>query len=74
MPELPEVEASRLEVAPYFTRYRIDEVEVRRPDLRTPFPRRLRERLRNQTVEAFARRAKYLLATLTSGETLVMHF
>jgi len=74
MPELPEVEASRLEVDPYFTRYRIDNVEVRRPDLRDRFPTRFRERLLGQTVETFARRAKYLLATLTSDETLVMHF
>ena len=73
MPELPEVEAVRLELDPFFTRHRIDEVEVRRPDLRDPFPRRFRARLVGQTVEVFRRRAKYLLATLTSGETLVMH-
>src|SRR5215471_6274398 len=73
MPELPEVEAVRLELDPYFTHARIAEVDVRRPDLRDPFPRRFRARLAGQTVEAFVRRAKYLLATLTSGETLVMH-
>jgi formamidopyrimidine-DNA glycosylase len=73
MPELPEVEAVRLELDPYFTRYRIEDVEVRRPDLRDPFPRRFRARLVGQTVEAFRRRAKYLLATLTSAETLAMH-
>jgi|SRR5581483_1499054 len=73
MPELPEVEAVRLELDPVFTRYRIDDVEVRRADLRDRFPRRFRARLFGQTVEAFRRRAKYLLATLTSDETLVMH-
>jgi formamidopyrimidine-DNA glycosylase len=73
MPELPEVETVRLELDPYFTRCLIDGVEVRRPDLRDPFPRRFRARLVGQTVEAFGRRAKYLLATLTSEETLVMH-
>src|SRR5918911_1817809 len=73
MPELPEVEALRLELDPYFTRYRIDEVDVRRPDLRDRFPRRFRARLVGQTVTAFRRRAKYLLATLTSNETLAMH-
>ena len=73
MPELPEVEAVRLELDPYFTRYRIDDVEVRRPDLRDPFPRRFRARLVGETVEALRRRAKYLLATLTSDETLAMH-
>src|SRR5690242_14792620 len=73
MPELPEVEAVRLELDPFFTHHRIDELEVRRPDLRERFPRRFRARLVGQTVEAFSRRAKYLLATLTSDETLAMH-
>ena len=73
MPELPEVEALRLELDPFFTHHRIDEVEVRRPDLRDRFPRRFRARLVGQTIEAFRRRAKYLLATLTSDETLAMH-
>jgi formamidopyrimidine-DNA glycosylase len=53
--------------------HRIADVEVRRPDLRTKFPRRFRERLIGQTVQSLDRRAKYLLAALSSGETLVMH-
>ena len=73
MPELPEVESVRLTLDPFFTGFRIDEVDVRRPDLRDPFPRRFRARMLGQIVEAFTRRAKYLLATLTSDETLVMH-
>jgi formamidopyrimidine-DNA glycosylase len=73
MPELPEVEAVRLKLAPYFTHHRIDDVEVRRPDLRAPFPRRFRARLVGQIVESFTRRAKYLLATLGSTDTLTMH-
>ena len=52
---------------------RIERVELRRPDLRAPFPRRFRARLEGQTVTALERRAKYLLAQLSSGETLVMH-
>jgi formamidopyrimidine-DNA glycosylase len=54
-------------------RARIDSVEVRRPDLRAPFPRHFARRLTGQCVEALDRRAKYLLATLGSGETLLMH-
>ena len=46
---------------------------MRRPDLRMPFPPRFRNRLRGQTVVALTRRAKYLLATLSSTETLLMH-
>lgn len=54
-------------------RARFEEVLVRRPDLRTPFPERFRARLVGHSVTALTRRAKYLLATLSSGETLVMH-
>src|SRR4051812_13936954 len=49
------------------------DVELRRANLRTPFPPDFRDRLIGQTVRALERRAKYLLAGLSSGETLVMH-
>ena len=48
-------------------------VELRRPDLRTAFPRRFAARLKGQTVVRLDRRAKYLLAVLSSSETLLMH-
>lgn len=51
----------------------IERAETRRPDLRFPFPERFRERLEGQTIEALERRAKYLLARLSSGEALLMH-
>ena len=54
-------------------RAHINSVEVRRPDLRQPFPRRFAQRLTGQRVVALTRRAKYLLAALSSGETLLMH-
>jgi formamidopyrimidine-DNA glycosylase len=73
VPELPEVETVRRRIAPAMVRARIDAAEVRRPDLRSPFPRHLASRLTGQTVLALTRRAKYLLATLSSGETLLMH-
>ena len=73
MPELPEVEIVRRELSPVMTGARIDQVELRRPDLRAPFPRRFRARLEGRTVTRLERRAKYLLADLSSGETLVMH-
>lgn len=52
---------------------RIKAVDLRRPDLRRPFPRHFVKRLTGQTVLALTRRAKYLLASLSSGETLLMH-
>ena len=73
MPELPEVESVRRLIAPRLVRKRIAGVELRRPDLRRPFPRRFVTRLTGQTVVALTRRAKYLLAELSSGETLLMH-
>jgi formamidopyrimidine-DNA glycosylase len=73
LPELPEVEAVRLELAPYLTGARIARVDLRRPDLRAPLPLDFRGRLESRTVLSLTRRAKYLLATLSSGDTLVMH-
>ena len=73
MPELPEVETVRRGLEPAMVGARFKKVEQRRPDLRFPFPERFRERLEGQTVTALGRRAKYLLADLSSGEVLVMH-
>jgi formamidopyrimidine-DNA glycosylase len=73
MPELPEVETVRRGLIPAMEGRVIERAENRRPDLRFPFPERFRERLEGQTIEALERRAKYLLARLTSGETLLMH-
>jgi len=52
---------------------RFERVTLHRGDLRTRFPRRFRARLEGCRVEELARRAKYLLAHLSSGETLLMH-
>lgn len=73
MPELPEVETVRRGLAPVMEGRRIERVEARRADLRFPFPERFAERLKGRTVTSLARRAKYLLADLDDGETLVMH-
>jgi formamidopyrimidine-DNA glycosylase len=73
MPELPEVETVRRGLEPALVGARIDAVEQRRPDLRFPLPERFAERLQGQGVTALGRRAKYLLADLSSGEVLVMH-
>src|SRR5947209_6443020 len=73
MPELPEVETVRRGLAPVMEEARFVRVEQRRPDLRFPFPQNFNKRLEGQTVEGLARRAKYLLADLSSGEVLLMH-
>lgn len=48
-------------------------VIVNRPNLRIPFPNRFADRLRGTTVNAVVRRGKYLVVSLSSGETLIMH-
>jgi formamidopyrimidine-DNA glycosylase len=73
MPELPEVETVRRGLAPALVGARFESVETRRADLRVPFPERFAERLTGRAIEALTRRAKYLLAALDGGETLVMH-
>jgi formamidopyrimidine-DNA glycosylase len=73
MPELPEVEAVRRQLEPAMVGARIVRVELRRPDLRTPFPRRFAARLTGATTTELTRRAKYLVAALSSGESLLMH-
>lgn len=73
MPELPEVETVRRGLEPAMVGARIVAVEQRRPDLRFSFPERFRERLTGQIVTSVGRRAKYLLADLSSGEVLIMH-
>lgn len=73
MPELPEVETVRRGLAPVMEGARFDTVEARRGDLRWPLPRDFAARLKGQTVTGLGRRAKYLLADLSSGEVLLMH-
>src|SRR6187551_810861 len=73
MPELPEVETVRRGLAPVMEGARFDEVVAHRGDLRWPLPKDFAKRLKGQTVSGLGRRAKYLLADLSSGDMLVMH-
>jgi formamidopyrimidine-DNA glycosylase len=73
MPELPEVETVRLGLIPALEGRTIKAAKIRRGDLRRPFPPRFAERLTGQKVLRLTRRAKYLLAALAGGETLVIH-
>ena len=73
MPELPEVETVRLGLLPVLEGHVLTDVETRRGDLRLPFPRDFVARTKGRRVKTLRRRAKYLLADLDSGETLVIH-
>lgn len=73
MPELPEVETVRRGLEPVMAGARLARVEARRPDLRFPFPEGFVQRLTGASILRLDRRAKYLLAPLSVGDTLVMH-
>ena len=73
MPELPEVETVRRGLEPAMEGARFNKVEVHRGDLRWPLPKNFRQRLEGKTVTGIGRRAKYLLADLSSGDVLLMH-
>ena len=73
MPELPEVETVRRGLAPAMEDARFDEVVAHRGDLRWPLPKDFAARLKGQKVVGLGRRAKYLLADLSSGDVLLMH-
>ena len=63
MPELPEVETVRRGLAQAMEGRRIEEIEVRRRDLRFPVPADFADRLRGRTLLSLSRRAKYLVGT-----------
>src|ERR1700750_3197202 len=73
MPELPEVETVRRGLQPAMEGSKILKAEARRKDLRFPFQKDFIKRLEGQTVTGLGRRAKYLIADLTSGDVLLMH-
>src|ERR1043166_4006082 len=73
MPELPEVETVKRGLQPTVEGRRLTSVETRRGDLRVPFPEDFESRLTGRRVERLWRRAKYIMADLDGGETLVIH-
>ncbi|RWC90567.1 MAG: bifunctional DNA-formamidopyrimidine glycosylase/DNA-(apurinic or apyrimidinic site) lyase [Mesorhizobium sp.] len=73
MPELPEVETVRRGLQPVLEGANLAKVEMRRPDLRFPFPERFSERLTGRTITALGRRAKYLTMHMQGGPVLICH-
>lgn len=72
MPELPEVEVTRLGVAPHLEGRLVDSVLLRREGLRWPFPPALPQLLAGQRILHIGRRGKYLLIHFAHG-TLIIH-
>ncbi len=73
MPELPEVETTVRGLRPVLEGRRIRSIELRRADLRRPFPVELRQRLTGAKITGLSRRAKYGLIDTDRGDTLVFH-
>ena len=73
MPELPEVETVRRGLAPAMAGRRIARIVARPGGLRFPFPEDFAGRLTGRRVTGLRRRAKYLLADLDDGATLIAH-
>ena len=73
MPELPEVETVRRGLALKMTGRKIARAELRRQDLRRPFPPMLQQRLTGAAIGQLARRGKYILIELDDTGTLLLH-
>lgn len=73
MPELPEVETVRRGLVPVMEGRVILRADVNRPDLRWPLPAGMAARLTGHRVLSLRRRSKYILADLSSGESLLIH-
>ncbi|MGY5777908.1 bifunctional DNA-formamidopyrimidine glycosylase/DNA-(apurinic or apyrimidinic site) lyase [Rhizobium sp. LEGMi135b] len=73
MPELPEVETVRRGLAPSMEGAVLRELELRRNDLRFPFPADFARHVSGRGITSLSRRAKYLLIDLEDGKTIVAH-
>src|SRR6266702_52657 len=73
MPELPEVETVRRGLALKMTGRRIMRAELRRADLRRPFPPALAARLDGARIGGLGRRGKYILIELDADGLLLLH-
>ncbi len=70
MPELPEVEVSRMGISPHLIGQSIESITWRTPKLRWLIPEELRQ-LSGQVIRGISRRAKYLLIETDKGCAIV---
>lgn len=71
MPELPEVEVSRMGISPHMMNQRIDKIVVRNRQLRWPVPEEV-HLTEGLSIDNIRRRAKYLLIDTQAG-SLILH-
>ncbi len=70
MPELPEVEVTRMGISPHLIGHKVNKVAVYNAKMRWPIPDEIAE-LSGQVIEKVERRAKYLLLYCSSGIALL---
>lgn len=74
MPELPEVETVKRVIEPQIQGLIIESITVRRPEV-TAYPKaeEFCRRLAGQTISHMARRGKFLMIWLNSGDHIILH-
>jgi formamidopyrimidine-DNA glycosylase len=74
VPELPEVETTRLQLEPHLVGRRFDRVDIHDPRLVRPLePSAVAAELEGERVSALDRRGKYLIVRFESGRALLIH-
>ncbi len=71
MPELPEVETTRLGITPHVEGRRVAKTLIRQASLRWPIPNDLPEQLARRQLLGISRRGKYLIFRFTHGHMLI---
>lgn len=70
MPELPEVEVSRLGITPHMLNQKVKRIKVHQRQLRWPIPDDVYQ-LEGKEIVAISRRAKYLLISVDTGSVIL---
>ncbi|MDP6962963.1 MAG: bifunctional DNA-formamidopyrimidine glycosylase/DNA-(apurinic or apyrimidinic site) lyase, partial [Planctomycetota bacterium] len=71
MPELPEVETTRVGIEPHILKRSIATIRVRNGSLRYPVPKSLARKAKGQTIHGVRRRSKYLILDLDDHKLLI---
>ncbi|MGH7727594.1 MAG: bifunctional DNA-formamidopyrimidine glycosylase/DNA-(apurinic or apyrimidinic site) lyase [Vulcanimicrobiaceae bacterium] len=73
MPELPEVETIARGLSRAIVGRTVERIAVVRPEVVAPAPRRFSRALRGERIAGVGRRGKYVVVSLGSGRSLVVH-
>ena len=73
MPELPEVETTRLGIQPYLQNQTILGIDIRDTRLRWPVDRAISELFHQRQIEVISRRGKYLILRCNDDFNLIIH-